>query len=71
MGIVVETGAGVTLVEKGDRVVMPFNVSSGEIFRFLDQACENPGCVGMLTCVQVADGRCQNCEEGRTAFCTG
>jgi threonine dehydrogenase-like Zn-dependent dehydrogenase len=70
MGIVVETGAGVTLVEKGDRVVMPFNVSSGEIIRFLDQACKNLG-VGMLTCVQVADGRCQNCEEGRTAFCTG
>jgi threonine dehydrogenase-like Zn-dependent dehydrogenase len=31
MGIVVETGAGVTLVEKGDRVVMPFNVSWGDI----------------------------------------
>jgi threonine dehydrogenase-like Zn-dependent dehydrogenase len=27
MGIVVETGSGVTLIEKGDRVVMPFNVS--------------------------------------------
>jgi threonine dehydrogenase-like Zn-dependent dehydrogenase len=51
MGIVVETGAGVTLVEKGDRVVMPFNVSSGETIRFLDQACKNLGCVGMLTCV--------------------
>lgn len=44
MGIVVETGSGVTLLEKGDRIVMPFNV---------------------------ADGRCRNCEEGRTAFCTG
>lgn len=44
MGIVVETGAGVTLLEKGDRIVLPFNV---------------------------ADGRCRNCEEGRTAFCTG
>lgn len=44
MGIVEELGAGVTLLKKGDRVVMPFNV---------------------------ADGRCQNCEEGRTAFCTG
>jgi threonine dehydrogenase-like Zn-dependent dehydrogenase len=42
MGIVVETGAGVTLVEKGDRVVMPFNVSSGGIIRFLDQACGKP-----------------------------
>ncbi len=44
MGIVLETGTGVSLLKKGDRVVMPFNV---------------------------ADGRCHNCEEGRTAFCTG
>lgn len=44
MGIVIETGSGVTLLEKGDRIVLPFNV---------------------------ADGRCRNCEEGRTAFCTG
>ncbi|KAK2599783.1 hypothetical protein N8I77_011508 [Diaporthe amygdali] len=44
MGIVEEVGSGVTLLEKGDRVVMPFNV---------------------------ADGRCRNCEEGKTAFCTG
>lgn len=44
MGIVEELGDGVTLLKKGDRVVMPFNV---------------------------ADGRCRNCEEGRTAFCTG
>lgn len=44
MGIIDETGPGVTLLKKGDRVVMPFNV---------------------------ADGRCRNCEEGRTAFCTG
>lgn len=44
MGIVVKTGAGVSLLKEGDRVVMPFNV---------------------------ADGRCRNCEEGRTAFCTG
>jgi len=43
MGIVEEVGAGVTLLQKGDRVVMPFNV-----------AC----------------GRCLNCEEGRSAFCT-
>ncbi len=33
-----------TLLQKGDRIVLPFNV---------------------------ADGRCRNCEEGRTAFCTG
>ncbi|EHK98623.1 putative Uncharacterized zinc-type alcohol dehydrogenase-like protein YycR [Glarea lozoyensis 74030] len=44
MGTIVEVGQGVSLVKKGDRVVMPFNV---------------------------ADGRCQNCEEGYTAFCTG
>ncbi|KIK70140.1 hypothetical protein GYMLUDRAFT_34610 [Collybiopsis luxurians FD-317 M1] len=43
MGIVDEVGSGVTLLKKGDRVVMPFNV-----------AC----------------GRCLNCEEGRSAFCT-
>lgn len=39
-----EVGEGVTLLQKGDRVVLPFNV---------------------------ADGRCRNCEEGCTAFCTG
>ena len=44
MGIVTEIGSGVTLLQKGDRVVLPFNV---------------------------ADGRCRNCEEGKTAFCTG
>lgn len=44
MGIITEVGSGVSLLKKGDRVVMPFNV---------------------------ADGRCRNCEEGRTAFCTG
>lgn len=44
MGIIEEVGAGVTLLKKGDRVVMPFNV---------------------------ADGRCKNCETGKTAFCTG
>jgi threonine dehydrogenase-like Zn-dependent dehydrogenase len=44
MGIIIETGEGVTLLEKGDRIVLPFNV---------------------------ADGRCRNCEEGKTAFCTG
>ena len=44
MGIIDEVGSGVTLLKKGDRVVLPFNV---------------------------ADGRCQNCEEGKTAYCTG
>ncbi|KAG5731482.1 hypothetical protein E4T56_gene4377 [Termitomyces sp. T112] len=43
MGIVDEVGNAVTLLNKGDRVVMPFNV-----------AC----------------GRCLNCEEGKSAFCT-
>ncbi|KAF9464154.1 hypothetical protein BDZ94DRAFT_1162674 [Collybia nuda] len=43
MGLVDEVGSGVTLLKKGDRVVMPFNV-----------AC----------------GRCLNCEEGKSAFCT-
>ena len=44
MALLHELGSGVTLLQKGDRVVIPFNV---------------------------ADGRCQNCEEGNTAFCTG
>lgn len=44
MGIVTKVGSGVTLLEVGDRIVLPFNV---------------------------ADGRCRNCEEGSTAFCTG
>jgi len=44
MGVVTELGSGVTLLQKGDRIVLPFNV---------------------------ADGRCRNCEEGKTAFCTG
>jgi threonine dehydrogenase-like Zn-dependent dehydrogenase len=44
LGIVEDLGEGVTLLKKGDRVVMPFNV---------------------------ADGRCRNCEDGKTAFCTG
>jgi threonine dehydrogenase-like Zn-dependent dehydrogenase len=29
MGIVEETGSGVGLLKKGDRVVMPFNVACG------------------------------------------
>jgi len=44
MGVITEVGPGVTLLKKGDRIVLPFNV---------------------------ADGRCRNCEEGKTAFCTG
>lgn len=41
MGIVEQAGEGVTLLKKGDRVVMPFNV---------------------------ADGRCRNCEEGKSVL---
>jgi threonine dehydrogenase-like Zn-dependent dehydrogenase len=29
MGIVIEKGAGVTLLEEGDRIVLPFNVADG------------------------------------------
>jgi threonine dehydrogenase-like Zn-dependent dehydrogenase len=43
LGIVDEVGTGVTVLKKGDRVVLPFNV-----------AC----------------GRCGNCEQGKSAFCT-
>jgi len=43
LGIVDEAGPGVTVLKKGDRVVLPFNV-----------AC----------------GRCGNCEQGKSAFCT-
>lgn len=39
MGVITEVGSGVTLLKKGDRIVLPFNV---------------------------ADGRCRNCEEGKT-----
>ena len=44
VGVVIETRPGVTLLKRGDRIVLPFNA---------------------------ADGRCRNCEEGCTAFCTG
>lgn len=43
-GIVTDIGNRVTLLNRGDRIVLPFNV---------------------------ADGRCHNCEEGGSAFCTG
>ncbi|TVY90183.1 putative zinc-type alcohol dehydrogenase-like protein [Lachnellula willkommii] len=38
MGIVIETGAAVSLLKKGDRVVMPFNVADGR--------CRNCGFAG-------------------------
>lgn len=54
MGIISEVGSGVTLLKKGDRVVLPFNVADG---RFLN--CEegntafctgvNPGFAGKLS----------------------
>lgn len=44
MGIVEETGRGVTRVKRGDRVVVPFTISCGDCFfcsRTLFSACEN------------------------------
>ncbi len=48
MGIVEDTGRGVTRVKRGDRVVVPFTISCGDCFfcnRTLFAACEttNPG----------------------------
>ena len=44
MGIVEDAGPGVTAVQRGDRVVIPFTISCGECFfcnRTLFAACEN------------------------------
>lgn len=44
MGIVEETGSDVTKVKKGDRVIIPFNVSCGECFyckNHLESQCDN------------------------------
>lgn len=44
MGIVEETGSGVTKLKKGDRVIIPFNVSCGECFYCKNQLtsqCDN------------------------------
>ena len=44
MGIVVETGPDVTKVKKGDRVIIPFNVSCGECYyckHHLESECDN------------------------------
>jgi threonine dehydrogenase-like Zn-dependent dehydrogenase len=48
MGVVEETGSGVTAVQRGDRVVIPFVIACGECFycnKTLFAACEtaNPG----------------------------
>lgn len=44
MGIVIETGPEVTKVKKGDRVIIPFNISCGECFfcqHELESQCDN------------------------------
>lgn len=44
MGVVEEVGPGVTKVKKGDRVIIPFNVSCGECFfckNDLESQCDN------------------------------
>ncbi|MDM0036850.1 zinc-dependent alcohol dehydrogenase [Variovorax sp. J22P271] len=61
MGIVEETGRGVTAVKKGDRVVVPFTISCGDCFfcnRTLFAACENtnPGRGAILNTKNVRSG---------------
>ncbi|WP_261300773.1 zinc-dependent alcohol dehydrogenase [Paenibacillus andongensis] len=44
MGIVEEVGSGVTKLKKGDRVIIPFNISCGECFfckNQLESQCDN------------------------------
>ncbi|MED4601530.1 glutathione-dependent formaldehyde dehydrogenase [Paenibacillus validus] len=44
MGIVEETGPGVTKLKKGDRVIIPFNIACGECFyckHQLESQCDN------------------------------
>lgn len=44
MGIVEEVGPGVTKLKKGDRVIIPFNISCGECFyckNHLESQCDN------------------------------
>ncbi len=53
MGVVEDTGPGVTKVKRGDRVVVPFTISCGDCFfcqRKLFAACEttNPGKGGLM-----------------------
>lgn len=61
MGIVEETGKGVTRVKKGDRVVIPFTIACGECFfcnKTLFAACEttNPGRGAILNTKNVRSG---------------
>ncbi|MES2184061.1 MAG: zinc-dependent alcohol dehydrogenase [Pseudomonadota bacterium] len=61
MGIVEDTGAAVTNVKKGDRVVVPFTIACGECFfcnRTLFAACEttNPGRGAILNKKNVRSG---------------
>ena len=61
MGIVEDTGKGVTKLKRGDRVVVPFTISCGECFfcnRTLFAACENtnPGRGAILNKKQTRPG---------------
>ena len=61
MGIVEEVGTGVTRLQRGDRVVVPFTISCGECFfceKQLYAACEttNPGRGAILNKKQIPPG---------------
>lgn len=61
MGIVEDTGRGVTRLRRGDRVVVPFTISCGDCFfcaRSLFAACEttNPGRGAILNTKNVRSG---------------
>ncbi|GAM84243.1 hypothetical protein ANO11243_022370 [Dothideomycetidae sp. 11243] len=45
MGVIIEIGSGVTLLQKGDRVVLPFNVADGRC-RNCEEGRVNPGFAG-------------------------
>lgn len=61
MGIVEETGPGVTRLQRGERVVVPFTIACGDCFfcqRSLHAACENtnPGLGAILNKKQTRPG---------------